>query len=527
MDLRSTFVAAAWAVAAAAVAPAQAPRATLVTSLPFRPTAIATAPGVAHQFYVAAKNGRIWVVRGNGYLSTPALDLAWNTNQDGEGGLLGMAFHPDFAQNRKVYLCYTRAGGNGDTVVSEFRMAQGTLDQIDVNTERLLVGPIPQTTLGHKAGDLEFGPDGLLYIALGDGDAGSATGSPVAQDLSSPLGKVLRIDVDAPAPHVPPTNPFVGTPGADERVYVYGVRNPWRIDIDPNTGALFIGDVGSTLWEELTRVDPGLAGANLGWPCREGNECRQHSACLCPSSTLLDPFLALQNGNGTGQCAVIGGLVLRGSNLPRLEGQYVFADFCRGSLWMVEDPYGAATLVDLYAELAPTEQAGLRFVSELAQGPDGALLIGTHYSNQVWRIDPRPGFELYCTATPNSTGGPAILTAAGSASIAAADLRFAVTGLPPGALGLPIVGDRRDDKPQVGGTEAHLCVGGSPVFRWGVHAQNATPTGAATFSSNLLDLPFGGPPVAGQTWYFQYWTRDQNPTPTANLSTAVAVTFSP
>jgi glucose/arabinose dehydrogenase len=501
--------------------------ATRVAVLPFRPTAICSAPGVQHQFYVAVKNGRVWVVRGSAVISTPALDHLWAINQNGEGGLLGMAFHPDFATNRKLYLCYTQTGVFGDTVVSEFTMVAGTVDRIDTNSERILVGPIPQTSNGHKAGDLEFGPDGMLYVALGDGDAGSASNSSIAQDLGSKLGKILRVDVDAPAPHVPLDNPFVATPGAEPLVWAYGVRNPWRIGVDAATGSVFVGDVGASAFEELTRIDVADAGANLGWPCREGLQCRSHTACACPGASLFDPFHVLAHGGSPAVCAIIGGDVLRGCDIPRLEGQYIFADFCAPSLWMIEDPYGAANLVDLYAELGPAEQASLRNVSEFGQGPSGELLVGTHYTQEIWRIRARPGFQPYCTAAPNSTGGPATLLASGSASISAANLRLDLTGLPPGAHGLMLIGRGRTYIEMVAGLPGTLCVTGAPVYRWVDRVLTASGTGSASLVTDLTDLPWGSLPVPGDTWNFQYWTRDANPLPTANMSTAVAVTFAP
>jgi len=508
-------------------ATAQQVTATRVAVLPFRPTAIASAPGVQHQFYVAVKNGRIWIVRGSAVLSTAALDHAWAISQNGEGGLLGMAFHPDFAANRKLFLCYTRTGVHGDTVVSEFTMAPGSLDQINPSSERMIVGPIPQTSNGHKAGDLEFGPDGMLYVALGDGDGGSASNSSIAQNLGSKLGKILRVDVDAPAPHVPLNNPFVASPGAEPLVWAYGMRNPWRIGVDAVTGSVFVGDVGASAFEELTRIDVADAGANLGWPCREGLQCRTHPACVCPGTSLFDPFHVLAHGGSPSACAIIGGEVLRGCDIPRLEGQYIFADFCLPSLWMIEDPYGAANVVDLYAELGPSEQASLRNITEFAQGPSGELLVGVHYTQEVWRIRARPGFQPYCTSAPNSSGASALLLASGSASISAANLGLNLTGLPPGAFGIIFIGRDRTYIEMVAGLQGTLCVAGAPVYRWLNHVLTASPTGTASLVSDLTDLPWGSLPVAGETWNFQYWTRDANPLPTANMSTAVAVTFAP
>lgn len=497
-----------------------------VASIPQNPTAIAAAPGVAHQLYVATKIGRVWVVRGNQVLGTPALDLRAQVRETGENGMLGLAFHPDFALQRKVYVLYSRVGGFGDTVVSEFTMAPGTVDVIDPASERVILGPLAQTTDGHKAGDIAFGPDGLLYVAIGDGDAGSAANSGIAQDLSSPLGKVLRIDVDAPAPHVPPSNPFVAVAGADPRIYVYGLRNPWRISVDAANGDLYIGDVGASTFEEVTRVTPQQAGANLGWPCREGTQCRQNSACVCPSPTLLDPLLVMPHVQGSPVCAITGGMVLRGSDIPRLEGQFVFTDFCAPNVWMLQDPAGSPTLVDLTPEFDAAHQTQVRFIAELGQGPSGELLLANHYSGELWRVRARPGFQVYCASTPNSTGAASTIGAGGSPSIAAANLTLLVDGLPPGAYGFFVASAGRAYVPGFAGTQGTLCLD-LPIHRWSKRVVQADTQGRASLTSDLTDLPWGAVPGVGETWNFQHWTRDLAPGPTSNLSNAVAVTFAP
>lgn len=490
------------------------------------PTAIAASPGMPHQFYVATQNGWVWVVRGTTVLGTRALNLQAQVNNVGENGLIGLALHPAFPADPRLFACYTQSGGFGDTVISEFRLAAGTLDVFDPASERVLVGPIAQQRNEHKGGDLEFGPDGMLYVGLGDGENSGQPSLGVPQDLSSPRGKILRIDVDAPPPHAPLNNPFVNTPGANPLVWAYGMRNPFRIGVDGVTGAVFVGDVGATTYEEVTRIDQAQAGANLGWPCREGIQCTGNPTCICPSSTLLDPFIALLRGPGAGICAVIGGEVLRGSDIPRLEGAYVFADFCSSGLWVVEDPYGAATWVNLAPEFGPGFQNAVSYPADIAQGPLGELLFANHYSGEIWRVRARPGFQGYCTSTPNSSGMAATLQATGSPSIAAANLQLTVAGLPAGAFGYFLASGERGFVPGFGGLQGIGCLG-NPIFRWSRRVLHADASGGATLLTDLTDLPWGGPPSAGDTWNFQYWTRDANPTPTANLSSAVAVTFAP
>jgi glucose/arabinose dehydrogenase len=492
------------------------------------PTAIAATPDMPHQFYVATKIGWVWVVRGTTVLGTRALDLQAQVDDVGENGLLGLVLHPLFPSDPRIFACYTRAGGFGDTVVSEFTLAPGTLDVFDPASERVLVGPILQQEYEHKGGDLEFGPDGKLYVALGDGEDSNTAGVGVAQDLGSLRGKILRLDVDAPAPHVPLDNPFVQTPGAQPLVWAYGVRNPYRIAIDAVTGTLFVADVGASTYEEVTRIAPSNAGANLGWPCREGVMCTGHAACTCPSTTLLDPFIALYRGGGGAPiCAVIGGELLRGSDIPRLEGKYVFSDFCSTSLWLVEDSYAAVgSWIDVVPEFDPAHQNVMAFVTEYARGPEGELLFASHYSGEIWRVRARPGFQGYCASTPNSSGVAATLQASGSPSIAAANIVFDVTGLPPTAFGYLLAARDRAHIPAFGGGQGIGCIGGH-IYRWSLRVMQASASGGATLSTDLTDLPWGAAPNAGETWNFQYWTRDANPTATSNLSSAVAVTFAP
>jgi len=490
------------------------------------PTAIAATPQMPHQFYVGTKNGWVWVVRGSTVLSTRALDLQARVNPVGENGLLGLALHPSFPADPRLFVCYTRVGGFGDTVVSEFRLAPGTLDEFDATSERVLVGPIPQQIIAHKGGGVEFGPDGRLYVGVGDGDDGGTASSGVPQDLGSLRGKILRLDVDAPAPHVPLDNPFVNTPGAEPLVWAYGLRNPYRIGIDAVTGSVFVGDVGATTYEEVTRIDQSNAGANLGWPCREGLACTGHTACICPSAALLDPIIALFRGGGSPFCAMIGGELLRSSDIPRLEGKYVFTDFCSSSLWLVEDPYGAASWMDLVPEFDPVHQNVIAFTSEFAQGPEGELLFANHYSGEIWRVRARPGFQGYCASTPNSSGIAATLQASGSPSITAADITFTLAGLPPNAFGYLLAARDRGYVPGFGGGQGIGCLGGH-LYRWSRRVLQANPSGGAALSTDLTDLPWGAPPIAGETWNFQYWTRDANPTPSSNLSSTVALTFAP
>ncbi len=254
-----------------------------------------------------------------------------------ERGLLGLAFHPHFRENGRFFVYYSaplRAGApanwNHTGRLSEFRIIASNPDQADPGSERILL-EIDEPQMNHNGGQLAFGPDGFLYIGLGDGGAANDTGqghSPQgnAQDLNSLLGKILRIDVDSGDPYaIPHDNPFVGTEGRDE-IYAYGLRNPYRFSFDAKgTNALFAADVGQNRWEEVNII---TKQGNYGWNIREGNHCLQETeSCAHMGSmgeSLIDPILEYSHDAGL---SVIGGYVYRGSAMPHLQGSYIFGDW--------------------------------------------------------------------------------------------------------------------------------------------------------------------------------------------------------
>lgn len=491
----------------------------LVATAAGRPTSIAFAPGVTDQYYVAEKTGRIWVMRDGTYLQTPFMDLRPLVNDTGEGGLLGMAFDPDFQANGYFYLSYTVGDNAGDSVVARYSIQSGSLEVGDPGSAEVLFGPLVQSTDRHKGGDLGFGPDGMLYFSLGDGVQALE-----AQDLASPRGKIHRFDPDLPFPHAPADNPFVGTAGAVPTVWAYGFRNPWRFDIDPDTGDLYVGDVGEGALEEITRLEGAMGGANAGWPCKEGSACFAGGLCDCNDPSFVDPIAELTHAAPDSACSITGGVIYRGSAIPSLAGQYVFTDFCSGSYYRVEDPSGAAPgVVDVSADV----QAGgmpIRFVVEFARDAEGEIYFVTHYGAEIFKLVPRAGFETYCESAPNSSGSAAVLTPSGSASIAAANLTLSVGQLPTNALGYFILSQARADVPGFGGSQGVLCVG-QPIARWSAIVLQSGAAGQVSLTTDLTDLPPTVIPTAGATWNFQYWTRDANPAATSNTSNAAAVTF--
>ncbi len=282
------------------------------------PVDVQAIAGDRSRLFVVEQPGRIRLLR-DGTLSV-ALDITDRVGSGGERGLLGLAFHPDAGRNGRLFVNYTDRGG--DTHLAEFRLAG---DVVDPASERTLL-VVPQPFTNHNGGALTFGRDGFLLVALGDGGSG---GDPrgFAQDLGSLLGKILRLDVDGPAPYaIPASNPFVSRSGARPELWAYGLRNPWRISIDRASGDLWIGDVGQGAREE---VNVGLAaragGENYGWNVTEGTLCFS-PASGCDTTGITMPVLEYAT-RGEG-CAITGGHVYRGCRMPALQGHYFYADYC-------------------------------------------------------------------------------------------------------------------------------------------------------------------------------------------------------
>jgi glucose/arabinose dehydrogenase len=282
------------------------------------PVAFAPRPD-SDLIYVAEQYAGVRIVQADGTLGELALDLAGTVSTGNEQGVLGLAFSPD---GSKLYVDTT--GTDNHTRVTEYAM-EG--DAIDASSAREVLF-VEQPFSNHNGGDLKFGPDGMLYVALGDGGAG---GDPLGsgQDVESLLGKILRIDPNSSggaAYAVPSDNPFVDGDGADE-VWAYGLRNPWRFSFDRLTGDLWIGDVGQNAYEEISFGPAGVGGRNYGWNAREG--LHEYEGGEMPPGA-VDPVIELSHGDGN--CSITGGFVYRGAAIPALVGSYVFGDFCKGDL---------------------------------------------------------------------------------------------------------------------------------------------------------------------------------------------------
>ena len=272
--------------------------------------------------------GRVIAVDPESGSTEVSLDISDRVLESFEQGLLGLALHPDWPDDARAYVHYSSREGDGDTVLSEFRVTDDPLPpRLDPTTERVLL-TVDQPYANHNGGQLAFGPDGLLYMGLGDGGSG---GDPHGngQNPDVLLGKILRIDVDdGDAYAIPPENPFADGGGAPE-VLLVGLRNPWRFSFDRETGLLWIGDAGQNAAEEIDRVDPVAdAGANLGWNVMEGSQCFSQPTCSIDGLTL--PLA--EYGRDLG-CSVIGGYVYRGEAIGDLRGWYLFSDYCAGTLF--------------------------------------------------------------------------------------------------------------------------------------------------------------------------------------------------
>lgn len=309
------------------------------TPVPFDPAALALtfepfAAGfgaLTHLAHVADGGGRLYAVERAGVvhivepdgsvLPQPFLDITDRVSAGGERGLLGLAFHPAYADNGRLFVNYIDAANN--TVVAEFGRATETT--ADPASERLVLY-LEQPFGNHNGGMVEFGPDGRLYVSSGDGGGG---GDPLdaGQDTSTLLGSIVRIDVDAGEPYaIPADNPFVGQPDAAAEIWAWGLRNPWRFSFDALDGSLFIADVGQNRWEEINVEPAGAGGRNYGWNVMEGPECFGTRACDTTNLALPVAWYSIAGAD----CAVIGGYVYRGQRHAPLAGAYLLADHCSG-----------------------------------------------------------------------------------------------------------------------------------------------------------------------------------------------------
>jgi glucose/arabinose dehydrogenase len=496
----------------------------LISTVGGRPVAVTSPAGETTRLFVALKTGSVTLIKDGAYAGK-FLDWAPNMSDAGEGGLLGLAFHPDYANNGKFYVSYTGPlDGNSDSqsYISQFQVSADP-DLADPTSEQV-IWTGPYYTMSHRAGDLHFGPDGKLYFSIGDG--GTTTDGSLAQDLTDARGSILRFDIDIPFPHIPADNPFVGDPNALDEIWAYGFRNPFRFGIDPLNGDLFVGDVGSSIFEEVTAIPAGQGGVNAGWPCVEGTQCSGSPFCDCQGA-LLPPIHAYDHSVG---CSVISGTVYRGSQIPSLYGKYFFADFCQSKIWSLR--WDGNQVTD-FEDHTAAFQAGLGADnSNMAGfGADGAgeLYIVNHYNTRLWKIVPDCFATNYCQATNNSTGSPGVITASGSFSVSVNDLTLTSSQLPQNKFGYFLNSMDQAFIQNPGGSQGNLCVGGA-IGRHVDDVGNTGSSGTLVLQPDLsaLPRPNGTAAVqAGETWHFTLWHRDKNPDQTSNFTDGVSVLFCP
>ncbi len=293
-----------------------------------------TAPASDPRLFVVEKPGRIRVVENGQLHATPFLDISNLVSTGSEQGLLSVAFHPQYAANGYFYVNYTDTSGNTRVV----RYAVSADASVADAASAKLILTVAQPAGNHNGGHVLFGPDGMLYIAMGDGGGG---GDPFSngQDTGTLHGALLRIDVDQGDPYaIPADNPLVGQPGARAEIWAYGLRNPWRIAFDRATNLLYIADVGQNAWEEVNVASAATGGLNYGWNIMEGQHCFNGGACN--SSGLVLPVHEYDHGVG---CSITGGHVYRGSAMPAVRGHYFYSDFCTGFLRSFVYANGTAT----------------------------------------------------------------------------------------------------------------------------------------------------------------------------------------
>jgi len=333
------------------------------------------------RLFVIEQSGKIKIIKNGTVLPVPflvvtdkldGLNIAYS-----EKGLLGCAFHPDYKKNGRFFIYYSApynaSGFDHKSILAEYKVSASNPDVAD-KTETILM-EIPEPESNHNGGCLVFGPDGYLYVGLGDGggagDQHGASGN--GQDLTTVLGKILRIDVDGERPYkIPPGNPFAGSNEYRKEIYAYGMRNPWRFSFDRLTGKLFCADVGQNKWEEIDIIEKGK---NYGWRLMEGNHC-YFPETGCETKGLALPIYEYDHHTGISVC---GGYVYRGKSSPSLTGNYVFGDWSGKLFYLKQDAGGRWMRGDVIAEGRKNNDTGLK-INSMGTDEAGEIYLVTQRS---------------------------------------------------------------------------------------------------------------------------------------------------
>jgi len=391
--MRITTVAVALAaLACGSTAWSQTLQATLVQTGFSSPLHACSPVGDLQRLFVVEQSGRIRIIQNGVTLATPFLNLGTTglnkISSGGERGLLGLAFHPDYANNGYFYVDYT-AAGTGATVVERYQVSSNP-DVAD-SASGLVMLTFSQPQSNHNGGCIQFGPDGKLYIATGDGGNANDTGTghnPTTGNSQSPttlLGKMLRLDVDLPAPYIPSDNPYFGSTSTLQEIWHFGLRNPWRFSFDRLTGDMYIGDVGQGAWEEVDFAPVGVGDLNFGWRCMEGNNCTGFTGCTCNAPNLTLPIQVYNHSQG---CSITGGYVYRGSAICGLDGTYFYTDYCTTTIWSFKYVGGAVTeFTNRTTELEPAGAPTINNIGGFGQDGAGELYILDIADGEVYRIE--------------------------------------------------------------------------------------------------------------------------------------------
>jgi glucose/arabinose dehydrogenase len=527
------------------------------------PLYVVSPPGDTNRLFVVEQRGKIRIIKNGTTLATPFLDvgnqgLGLLGSNGNEQGLLGLAFHPDYANNGRFFINYTNV--NDDTVVEEYTVSSNP--DIANTSGTLIIGPIFQPQSNHNGGCLQFSPaDGMLYIGMGDGGNFNDTGpghaaGGNAQSPSTLLGKVLRLDVDIPFPHIPGSNPFVSDPNTLDEIWAFGVRNPWRFSFT-SSGDMYLGDVGQDAFEEVNFEPAGMGGRNYGWRCMEGFSCTGLSGCTCNAPSLTLPVDDYSHGGGN--CSVTGGYMYEGCAMPDFTGTYFFADYCSGRIWSFELVGGVVTnFTNRTTELDPPGVAVINQITSFGVDALGEIYI-VDQGGQIYKILPDTIIDCnanlvhdacdiatgssddcnlnavpdecdafatsYCTPGTSASGCVATLSATGIPSISAGS-GFVVdtTGLEGQKDGLFFYGFNGPQANSWGNGTSYQCVV-PPVIR--------TPLMAGIGTIGLCDgdfsldlnaywstAPAPKVPAAGQQVDLQLWYRD--PFSTSNQTTSLS-----
>ena len=342
------------------------------------PVYLTSPPGDSSRLFIVEQPGRLVIRRNDTTLARPFLDVSGRITYGGEQGLLSVAFDPDFATNARFFVYFVR---NGDLRIVRYTAAASDRDSADEATADTILKIAHPVQSNHNGGQLQFGPDGKLWIGTGDGGGG---GDPDGngQNKHALLGKLLRLDVSGASGYtIPSDNPGATDTSFAPEIWAYGLRNPWRFSFDRQTGDLYIADVGQNEWEEVDVAPTVLQrgrGFNFGWNIMEGRHCYLSASCTDPG---VSPFVEYQHTGGA--CSISGGYVYRGSATPQMQGKYLYADYCTGNVSSIIFP-DYPTPVDLSAQLRPGDG-----VSSFGQDARGELYI-LQLGGPVYKIVPAP-----------------------------------------------------------------------------------------------------------------------------------------